>query len=202
MKIFDDLVLHQLHQQVCAQIGELPLIEQQPAQLYFSSLAESIIGQQLSNKVADTIIERARKAAGSEFTPEAVRKVEIETFRQAGLSYAKANYLHNLAVAWEEGLVSPEKYTQLSDEEIIADLLKIKGIGRWTAEMFLIFTMGRTDVFSVGDYALRKAVLLQYQLPPETKPTEILKITARWSPHRSLASRLLWKSLDVLTKKP
>lgn len=197
---FTDPVLQALSERVERELGKIVVASPLLPHQYFQDLAESIIGQQLSTKVATTIIGRVQKVIGADFTPAEVLKVEIEALRQAGLSYAKAQYLHNLALAWEEGLVTPDKYPEMSDEEIITDLIKVKGIGRWTAEMFLIFTLARSDVFSIGDFALKKAVMRAYNLPPTTKAREIVEMAEKWHPHRSLASRILWKSLELSIK--
>lgn len=194
---FADPVMEQLYQRVLKEHGELPAITPLQPEQYFQDLAESIIGQQLSPKVVNTIRVRVTELLGGAFIPAQVLQTEIEALRGVGLSYAKANYLHNLAQAWESQGVSPEKYPEWENEDIITDLVKIKGIGRWTVEMFLLFGMGREDVFSVGDFALRKAVVLAYGLPEAASHTDILVVTEAWQPKRSLASRVLWKSLEL-----
>lgn len=194
---FSDPVMQSLVEKV--QSSERPVTDISPAEprLFFQSLAESIVSQQLSTKVADTIIGRVRSLVGPEFVPQRVLALPHEELRLVGLSNAKASYIRNIAEFWDAGRVVPEKLVDLGDEEIITLLTEIKGVGRWTVEMFLIFTLARPDVFSVGDYGLRKAVMRTYDLSENTKPDEIGDLSTRWSPERSFASRVLWRSLDL-----
>jgi DNA-3-methyladenine glycosylase II len=165
---------------------------------YFKSLVEAIISQQLSNKAADTIIIRFRKLFHqSGFpTPQQVLRMPTEKIRSAGLSYGKISYIKDLAKAMETRQLNIRQLHRLSDEEVIAHLTQIKGIGRWTAEMFLMFSLDRPDVFSHGDLGLRNAIhkLYGFKKPPTVKQIE--KIVLKWQPHRTLASRYLWRSLD------
>lgn len=198
--MFNDPILTALHQKIIQEIGELEPIQPRSADNHFQALAESIVGQQLAIKAAAAIKERVRAVVGQDFTPAAVLALPFETLRGAGLSNAKTQYVRNIAEAWTDGTVSVSQLDQLADEELITELTKIKGVGRWTAEMFLIFTLGRPDVFSVGDYGLRKAITRAYQLDPETKPAELLELSTVWQPNRSLASLILWKSLELPNK--
>jgi DNA-3-methyladenine glycosylase II len=195
--MFKDPILQQLHDVVIQKLGPLQPISVVNKEEYFQALAEKIVGQQLAVRAAEVITERVRVVVGSEFTPAAVLTVPFETLRGAGLSNAKTNYVRNIAEAWTSGLISVEKLDTLDDESLIIELTKIKGVGRWTAEMFLIFTLGRTDVFSIGDYGLRKAIIKAYGLDPLTQPAVLLELSQSWQPHRSLASRVLWKSLEL-----
>jgi DNA-3-methyladenine glycosylase II len=166
---------------------------------FFSSLSQSIIGQQLSTKAADTIRNRVRQLfKGPGFpTPKQVLRMPDTKLRAAGLSYGKISYIKDLALAFESKKLDMRRVNRMTDEEVIAWLTRVKGIGRWTAEMFLMFSLHRPDIFSTGDLGLRNAVQKLYGLrnPPTAKQLE--RITAKWSPHRTLASRYLWKSLDV-----
>jgi len=195
---FTDPILDHLHQQVTDHFGELLDIQPALPQDYFWNLCRSIVGQQLSEKVAPIIVERVKITLGHHLTPESVLNTPDELLRAAGLSYAKISYLKNTARAWQEVGFSPEKLSTLSDEEVITVLTQIKGVGRWTAEMFLLFTLARPDIFSVGDYGLKRAMMLSYHLPLTTQPAQFLELATLWSPYRSLASRVLWKSLDLL----
>jgi len=195
--LFSDPVLANLYELVVAHLGELPEIQALKPNDYFRDLCESIMSQQLSTKVASTLIKRVKDLVGVPFSPEKVLKISEDEFRKVGLSYAKARYVKAVAEAWKSGLIDPFQIEALADEAVIKLLTQIKGVGRWTAEMFLIFTLGRVDVFSVGDYGLRKALMKAYGLPLETKPAEILKMSEQWKPYRSLASRILWKSLEL-----
>lgn len=195
--IFTDSILDGIRTQVVTSFGELPpIIPAQPND-YFGKLCESIISQQLSTKVADIIAARVRTTVGGTWNPESVLKIGHDSLRAAGLSNAKANYVKNIALAWAEGTINSEKLASQSDAEVIAELVTIKGVGQWTAEMFLIFTLGRPDVFSAGDYGLRKAISTAYTIDMKAKPATFLAISESWQPQRSLASRLLWKSLEL-----
>lgn len=194
---FSDPVIRRLHTKVKKQIGPIAVFQATHPEKYFEALAESIVSQQLSVKVADVIFGRVKTLAGNNFSPKKLLKISVEDLRQAGLSYSKAAYIQNIARAWEKGLVDPRSLESLEDEAVIEQLVQIKGIGRWTAEMFLMFTLGRPNVFSVGDYGLRKAISLAYKIPIESKPAVFLELAESWSPHKTLASRILWKSLDL-----
>jgi DNA-3-methyladenine glycosylase II len=117
--------------------------------------------------------------------------------RGAGLSGQKVSYVKNIARGMIEGILNPLSYSSIDEAEIIAELVTIKGIGVWTAEMFLIFTLGKQDVFSIGDLGLRNAIKLHYG---DMSPAEMLDLSEKWSPYRSYASLILWKSLDNAPK--
>lgn len=193
---FSDPIMSRLLDQVHATHGPLAQLPKIHSDQYFWQLCESILGQQLSEKVAPQIIARVKTTLENDLTPEQVLATPDDLLRAAGVSYAKISYLKNVATAWQSGQVQPMSLAEMADEEVISLLTQIKGVGRWTAEMFLIFTLGRPDIFSAGDYGLRRGILLAYQLPPETTPKQLLELAEQWSPHRSYASRLLWKSLD------
>ncbi len=161
---------------------------------YFDSLCSAIISQQLSVKVAATIEKRFRMLfTKSSPTPHELLSLSIAELRTVGLSAQKATYMHSLAQHFDDGHINTRLLKKMSDEDIITALTHIHGIGKWTAEMFLIFTMGRPDVFSVGDYGLRTAVSRLYG---QNTPKEINSFAERWSPFRSTASWYLWRSLD------
>lgn len=165
---------------------------------YFQSLAEAIISQQLSDKAATTIIRRFKLLfPGTNFpSPKQVLRKKDSDLRSAGLSGAKVSYIKNLAAAIEDKTVHFTDVAKLTDEEIIEMLVKVKGIGRWTAEMFLIFSLGRPDVFSCGDLGLRNAVKKLYSLRKDPSLKQLQKLSARWQPHRTCASLYLWASLN------
>mgnify|MGYP001596752565 FL=1 len=162
----------------------------------FPALAGSIVSQQLSVKAADTIWKRLEQACKGTVTPEAILKIRIPTMRKAGLSAAKCKTLKELSKAITSGTLSLPALARVPEEEAIIRLSSVWGIGRWTAEMFLIFALGRDDVFSPGDLGLRRSVEALYGLPKDAPVSEIEVISARWSPHRSFASRILWKVRD------
>jgi len=163
----------------------------------FRDLLESIIGQQLSVKAASTIIKRfvALFPDPKNIRPEDILAQDAATFRSVGLSRQKISYLQSLSEFILSEKLILESLGDLSDEAIIENLTQVKGVGRWTAEMMLIFSLGREDVFSFGDLGLRTAISRIYGVDREDK-TKIEKIAQKWSPYRSLASLYLWQSLD------
>ncbi|KND49660.1 MAG: DNA-3-methyladenine glycosylase II [Parcubacteria bacterium C7867-008] len=165
----------------------------------FEALAGAIVGQQLSTKAADTIWERLKTTCGGEVTPEAITKLRTPTLRKAGLSAAKAKSLKELSKAILSGELKLEKLKNIPEEEAIAALSSVWGIGRWTAEMFLMFALEREDVFSPGDLGLRRSIEQLYNLPKDVPIKELEIIAAKWSPHRTFASRVLWRVRDTKT---
>lgn len=163
----------------------------------FQDLLESIISQQLSNKAASTIFNRFLSLFPKEQVPqpEEILKLNEETLRSCGVSHQKASYLKSLAEEITSQKIVLDNLHLLEDEEVILELTKVKGIGRWTAEMFLIFSLGRQNIFSVGDLGLRSAVAKLYGVNREDK-IKIEEISKSWNPYRSLASLYLWKSLE------
>ncbi len=165
-------------------------------QNYFEALAVSIMCQQLSTKAADTIIKRvwtlADKKGGR--TPKIFLKLKPNALRACGLSFSKIQYIKNLAEHAQSGKLAGLE--NLRDEQVVTQLIQVKGIGKWTAEMFLIFTLHRPDVFSTGDLGLRNAIKKHYKLKDPVTEQKLLKLARVWSPYRSYASRLLWHSLD------
>lgn len=163
----------------------------------FASLAASVTGQQLSTKAADTIWRRLTEACGGEVTPEAIRKLRLPSMRKAGLSAAKARTLKELSGAVLDGSLSLTALKKIPEEEAIVRLSAVWGIGRWTAEMFLMFALEREDVFSPGDLGLRRSMETLYDLPKDCHVRELEAIAVRWSPHRTFASRALWRIRDL-----
>ena len=163
----------------------------------FRDLLEAIISQQLSNKAAATIFNRFLSLFPKERVPqpEEILKLSEEILRSCGVSHQKASYLKSLAEEITSQKLVLENLHLLEDEEVVLELTKVKGVGRWTAEMFLIFSLGRQNIFSVGDLGLRSAVAKLYGVNREDK-IKIEEISKNWSPYRSLASLYLWKSLE------
>ena len=179
-------------------IQKYPRLEwTEPRQInLFAKVVESIISQQLSVKVADVIFDRfIQLFPDGHFVPTAVIDLEPEQIRQCGISYAKVRYIRSAAEASLSGLVDFEALPELEDQAVIAELIKIHGVGQWTAEMLLISALQRPDVFSVGDLGLRTAVSRLYGIEREDKKA-ILSKAEQWAPYHSLASRYLWMSLD------
>lgn len=164
---------------------------------YFSHLCREIIRQQLSGKAADAIEKRFLALLPHQtYTPDHILAISHDKIRNAGLSHAKANYIHDLAKHVKNGHLHFEKFPTYSDEEIISELTLVKGIGQWTAEMFLIFAMGREDVFSYGDLGLKKGIMKIYKYKKILSRKTIEKIVRKWTPYKSYVSRILWAALD------
>jgi len=153
----------------------------------FEAVARAIVGQQLSTKAARSIWEKLLAQFGGEMpAPEAVLRKRKPTLRKAGLSNAKVDFLRDLA----------HRIKDFSDEDVIADLIEVKGVGQWTAEMFLMFHLAREDVVSVGDLGIRRAVQISYRMDDLPGPEELEKLAEEWRPRRTLACLYLWRSLD------
>ncbi len=164
---------------------------------YFLELYDSIVSQQLSVKAANTIMGRLKKLYPNEIiTPDHTIKLDPEKMRSAGNSYSKIAYLKDLSQKVIDGTLMFDKFAEMTADEIMKELLIVKGIGPWTAEMFLMFSMGNPDVFSYGDQGLKNAIKTIYKF--ESNPTleQALEISQNWSPYRTYACRILWKSLD------
>ena len=164
----------------------------------FQSLVESIIYQQLAGSAANIIYTRFIKHYNNVLPKpmQIISTSDIELKSKIGLSSNKVQYLKDLSTKVEQGKINLELLSTMSDEEVIAELTLVKGIGRWTAEMFLIFCLGRPDILPVTDLGIRKAVHKLYSLPELPKPAELLAISQPWRPHRTVASWYLWKSLS------
>jgi DNA-3-methyladenine glycosylase II len=161
----------------------------------FNTLARSIVGQQISVKAAQSVWNRL-VAAVPDMRPEIVGKHDADALRACGLSRSKVVYLHDLAGHFIGGKLSVERWPQMSDDELIAELTQVRGIGRWTAEMFLIFYMTRPDVLPLDDIGLQRAMNLHYNNGKPLSKPRIAKITKRWQPWRSVATWYMWRSLD------
>ena len=171
-----------------------------PNKNYYQELVESIISQQLSVKAAATILKRfIALFPGDEFpTPGQILEKDIETFRSVGLSRQKATYIQDLAVKVLEGTVRFNHLDALSNEAVIDELTRIKGVGVWTVHMFLIFCMGRLDVLPTGDLGIKNGIYALYDLREKPTPEEMEAIAVRynWHPYQSVASWYVWHSLD------
>ena len=164
----------------------------------FVDLIETIINQQLSDKAAATIFGRFKSLfPKGRITPDKVLKISDKKIRQAGISYSKIKYIKGIAGEIKNNGLNLKSLENLSDEEVINELIKLKGVGVWTAEMFLMFTLGRPDIFSAGDLGLQNAIIKSYKLKKKPTNARLLKMSIRWSPYRTTASRILWRSLDL-----
>jgi len=169
--------------------------EEKPADAY-GALLRAIVGQQLSTKAARTIYGRVVELfGGSTPAPEQLLEADEADLRAAGLSGRKVEYVRDLASHVIAGELELDRLDQLPDEEVIEEIVAVRGLGVWTAEMFLIFHLERPDVLSGGDLGIRKAVQIEYELEEMPAPTQVLEIGEPWRPHRSLASLYLWESL-------
>jgi len=165
----------------------------------FESLAETIVYQQLNGKAAVTIFDRFAALAGDPLTPKGILKLTDAQMRSAGLSKQKSSYLKDLAAKTEAGLLDFTRLPELPDEEVIAHLTQVKGIGVWTAQMFLMFTLRRENVLPTGDYGVQAAMKKHYRKRKMPKPEVMAKIAKCWEPYRSVACWYLWRSLDIKT---
>jgi len=185
----------------------------------FHSLAEAIVYQQLNGKAAETIFKRLAALADKPLRPEGILKLSDEQLRGAGLSKQKSAYLKDLAAKTASGLVDFARLPELPDAEVVAHLTQVKGIGVWTAQMFLMFTLKRENVLPTGDFGIRMAMHKHYLDRPRTKaakrptaakkgrkrkiqlptPEQMEKIAKSWEPYRSVACWYLWRSLDTKT---
>lgn len=172
-------------------------IVSRPTHEFFVSLCREIIGQQLSGRVADVICARFEALFGhKKITAVSVAKISDDILRKTGMSWSKVKFIKDLAEKVKNKEVDLSRLVDLNDAEVIIELTKIKGIGPWTAEMFLIFTLGRGDVFSYGDLGLRRAIQKLYALRKEPTVKQMEKLTKRWSPYRTHAARVLWRYKD------
>jgi DNA-3-methyladenine glycosylase II len=172
--------------------------EERPPDAY-GALLRAIVGQQLSTKAARTIYLRVLHLFdGMTPSPEQLLEAREEDLRTAGLSGRKTEYIRDLASHVLAGELELDRLEQLEDEEVIEEIVAVRGLGRWTAEMFLIFHLQRPDVLSGGDLGIRKAIQIEYGLEEMPAPKRVIEIGEPWRPHRSLASLYLWESLAAV----
>ena len=178
------------------QIGPYRL---KPSRDRFGMLVRSIISQQISVGAARSIRGKLEAIVGdARFTPQAIVDLTDRQLRSAGLSKQKASYLRDLSAKSLDGTVNLPKIGRLPDEAVIERLTQVKGIGRWTAQMFLIFSLGRADVFPIDDFGVRSAMIKLYHLEEAPPRQSLLDIGARWSPFASIGSWYCWRYLDLL----
>ena len=161
----------------------------------FTTLARSIVGQQISVKAAQTVWERFERLP-TQMTPAQVLRLKIDDMRAAGLSARKVEYLVDLALHFESGRVHVSAWQEMDDEAIIAELVAIRGIGRWTAEMFLIFHLLRPDVLPLDDVGLIRGISQNYFSGEAVSRSDAREVAAAWAPYRSVATWYIWRSLD------
>jgi DNA-3-methyladenine glycosylase II len=181
---------------IIEQVGAYRMNYDDPA---FASLAEAIVYQQLHGKAAATIFKRLTDLTGLPLKPEGILKLSEVQMRGAGLSKQKLSYLRDLAEKTKSGEVQFARFPELADEEVVEQLTKIKGIGSWTAHMFLMFSLRRPNVLPTGDLGIQMAMRKHYRKRKLPKPAQMEKIAKVWEPYRSVACWYLWRSLDVKT---
>ena len=165
----------------------------------FHSLAEAIVYQQLNGKAAVTIFNRFAALAGKPVTAEGILKLTPENMRAVGLSKQKSSYLFDMAERASRGELDFTRLQDLTDEEVIKHLTQVKGVGVWTAHMFLMFTLKRPNVLPTGDFGVQMAIKKHYGKRKLPKPLQMEKIARPWEPYRSIACWYLWRSLDIKT---
>jgi DNA-3-methyladenine glycosylase II len=161
----------------------------------FYTLVRSIVGQQISVKAAESVWGRLELLL-SEVTPQVYLKLAEDSLRNCGLSRQKIGYIRNIAEALENGILTPDQWSNMSDQEVSQQLIKVKGIGQWTAQMFLIFYLHRQDIFPLADLGLVNAIQKLYGQEKSLDRVEMIELSARWQPFRTVATWYLWRSLD------
>ena len=179
-------------------IDQFGLPDLNPISNYYESLVRSIVYQQLSGKAATTIYDRFKDLFNFKTYPKPMDVLQIpyETLRSVGLSNQKANYIRDLSEKWHRGEVDLSKVNLMSDEEISTELIKVKGIGQWTADMFLMSTLDRPDVFPIGDLGIQKGFMGLNKMDRLPTPKEMEMEADMWRPYRTVAAWYLWKLVD------
>jgi len=163
---------------------------------YFHALCYEIVGQQLAKQVARTIFSRFQTLfPNNKITAKQIQLLSEETLRNTGMSWSKARFIKDLAQKVNDKTLNLANLTKLDNMQVIKALTSVKGIGPWTAEMFLMFTLGREDVFSYGDLGLKNAIIKLYSLNKDVSKAQIENIVSKWSPYKTYACKILWKSL-------
>jgi DNA-3-methyladenine glycosylase II len=179
--------------EIIDRVGEYGMQFREPD---FESLVRSIVYQQLSGRVASVIFGRLSKATGANLTPHNILKLRPSRMRTLGLSTQKTAYIRDLARHTRDGTLVFDELRTLPDADVIERLTQVKGVGVWTAHMFLMFALRRTDVLPVGDLGIRTAIRKAYGLAEMPQPAEMEEIAQRWRPYCSVASWYLWRSLE------
>ena len=179
---------------IIARVGPCKMVYRDPT---FEMLARAIVFQQLSTKAARTIYGRLEEAAGGALTPESIQNLSMGEMRRAGLSRQKLGYIRDLAEHALSGKVDFARLPAMSDEEVIESLTDIKGIGVWTAHMFLLFSLRRPNVLPVGDLGVRTAIQRAYRKRKMPTPKQVEQIAKGWHPYCSYAAWYLWRSLEL-----
>jgi DNA-3-methyladenine glycosylase II len=181
---------------IIERVGRFRMNYDEPA---FQSLAEAIVYQQLHGKAAATIFQRLTDLAGTPLTAEGILKLSTEQLRSVGLSKQKLSYLRDLAARTQARELDFARLPDLPDAEVIRQLTQVKGIGVWTAHMFLMFSLRRPDILPTGDLGIQMAIRKHYRKRKLPKPMQMEKIARCWAPYRSVACWYLWQSMDIKT---
>lgn len=201
LKHFKQVDLH-FYEATSAHHFSLPAVlpEKRSRAELFQSLVSIVVSQQLGIAAANTIFSNVKKTCGRRVTPEAILKTREAELRKAGLSAAKVKTLKSIAKAVVDNSLDLLALKKLPEPEASKKLLQIWGLGPWSVDMFMMNSLGREDVFSVGDLGLVRAIEMIYDLPKHTPHTSLLNIAKKWSPHRTYASLLLWRTRSALLK--
>lgn len=162
----------------------------------FENLVRSITFQQLNGKAAATIFQRLIDACGGAVTPQALERLSDADLRKVGMSKQKSSYLRDLAHKTSTGELDFERLAELPDDEVVAQLTQVKGVGLWTAQMFLMFALQRPNVMPTGDFGINSAIRKAYGMRKMPKPKRILQLSKKWHPYCSFACYYLWRSVD------
>jgi len=193
-----DPLLLGLYEKLDLELRPIEVLAQPPA-TFFTNLCESIVSQQLSVKASDTIWKRFISLfPNQEVIPSSILAKTDDELRSVGISRGKAIYLKALSEAVVTQKIEMEKLPNLNNEEVIHALVQVKGIGQWTAEMFMMFTLGREDIFSLGDLGLKNAINRWYGQPDQPLTIEEIKnLITNWAPYKTYAAKILWRSLEL-----
>ena len=161
---------------------------------YFEDLVDAIVQQQLSLTAAATIFKRIKESLDGEVAPDRILRKRDETLRKCGISYSKVSFIKDLSQKVKSGELKLDKLAKLTDSEVMEELIAVKGLGRWTAEMFLMFALARPDIFPVDDIGLQNA--FRKLTKKKIKPDKMEKFALRWKPYRTVASWYIWRSLE------
>lgn len=168
-----------------------------PSDTYFKNLMKSVVSQQLSLTVARTIWERFEKLNYHKFTPQNILEIDHQSLRNIGFSNSKAKYIKEIAFFFQNNPEFSTNVRKMTDEEVIKELTKIKGVGIWTAKMFLIFSLCRNNILPLDDIGFKRSVKLHYKFKQEVSEKDLLKISKKWGNYKSIAVWYLWKALEI-----
>jgi DNA-3-methyladenine glycosylase II len=201
---FEDVLIHltksdKILAELIRNVGECSLARRED---YFLSLVSAIINQQLSGSAADSIFRKFTAELGNDLTPERVQNLSHDQFRKSGISKSKEEFIRKLSekFANDKGFLS--QIAEKPDSEILSSLMELKGIGRWTAEMFMIFSLNRLDILPINDAGFRRSVSKFYLNGRKATDDDILRISDAWRPYRTIAVWYLWRGLDGVPKGP